>query len=782
GAPAPAPENGYVFPGTFAQQRLWFLGELQPNSAAYNVSWPLQITGKLKIEALQQSLDEIVRRHEVLRTTFATQEGQPVQVVAQTGSVPVSIVDLSQHASRESEARRLIAEEAQRPLDLKAGPLVRAQLLRMQEEEHILLLTTHHIIFDGWSRRILVGELATLYEAFSCGKPSPLPDLSLQYADYAVWQRKHLQGQVLDKQLSYWKQRLAGAPASLALSTDHPRPAVQSFRGAIQTFVILQRLIEQMNSLVRQQGATLFMGLLAAFQLLLSRYTGQDDIVVGTPIASRNRSEVEGLIGLFANTLVLRTKLSGRWTFSELLEQVKETARGAYAHQDMPFEKLVEELRPERSLSHNPLFQVLFSLQNAPRQAFELSGLKLNLMESSSNTAKFDLSLFLIETGEGLRGRMEYNTDLFEAGTIERMLGHYQALLEAAVASPEVPVSELPLLTGAERQQLLRDWNRTEFDYPRHLCLHELIEQQAARTPQAVACVFADQQISYSELNRQANQLARYLQKRGARPGERIGIFVERSLQMMVGLLGIQKSGAAYVPLDPSYPSERLRLTLEDAQVQVLVTQEALLAALPEHRAEVVCLDRDWERIAQEAGENPSSGATPEDLVYVIFTSGSTGRPKGVQVPHRAVVNLMTFMAAELEMGPDDAFPALASFAFDMCIPELYLALVSGGRVLIGEKHLAANGEELAGWLRQHHATIVHATPTTWNLLLETGFSGQGLKRVIGAEPVPRDLCTRLLQAYPSLYNFYGPTETTVWSAFHHFRSPEEPLVVGKPL
>ncbi|HZQ68471.1 MAG TPA: condensation domain-containing protein, partial [Terriglobales bacterium] len=468
GAPAPAPENVYVFPVTFAQQRLWFLDELQPNSAAYNVSWPLQITGKLKIEALQQSLDEIVRRHEVLRTTFATQEGQPVQVVAQTGSVPVSIVDLSQHASRESEARRLIAEEAQRPLDLKAGPLVRAQLLRMQEEEHILLLTTHHIIFDGWSRRILVGELATLYEAFSCGKPSPLPDLSLQYADYAVWQRKHLQGQVLDKQLSYWKQRLAGAPASLALSTDHPRPAVQSFRGAIQTFVIPQRLIEQMNSLVRQQGATLFMGLLAAFQLLLSRYTGQDDIVVGTPIASRNRSEVEGLIGLFANTLVLRTKLSGRWTFSELLEQVKETALGAYAHQDMPFEKLVEELRPERSLSHNPLFQVLFSLQNAPRKDFELPGLQIKLMESSSNTAKFDLSLFLIETGEGLRGRMEYNTDLFEAGTIERMLGHYQALLEAAVASPEVPVSELPLLTGAERQQLLRDWNRTEFDYPRH--------------------------------------------------------------------------------------------------------------------------------------------------------------------------------------------------------------------------------------------------------------------------------------------------------------------------
>ncbi len=782
GASAPAQDNVYVFPVTFAQQRLWFLDELQPNSAAYNVSWPLQMNGRLHVEALQQSLNEIVRRHEVLRTTFATREGQPVQVVAQAGEVAVDFVDLSQSADRDNEARRLTMEEAQRPIDLKTGPLVRAQLLKLREQEHVLVLTTHHIIFDGWSRRILVRELAALYEAFCSGKPSPLADLSLQYADYAVWQRKHLQGATLEKQLSYWKQRLEGAPASLDLPTDHPRPAVQSFRGAMRMFSLSQELTERVNASARQQGATLFMGLLAAFQLLLSRYTGQDDIVVGTPIANRNRSEVEGLIGLFANTLVLRTKVASHQSFSELLSQVKEMALGAYAHQDMPFEKLVEELRPERSLSHNPLFQVLFSLQNAPRQAFELSGLQLNLMESSSNTAKFDLSLFLIETPAGLRGRMEYNTDLFEAATIERMLEHYQALLESAVASPTLPVSELPLLTGAERQQLVFGWNATQFDYPRHLCLHELFEQQAAKTPEAIACVFAEQQISYSELNRRANQLAHYLQKHGARPGKRIGIFVERSLEMMIGLLGIQKSGAAYVPLDPSYPVERLRLTLDDAQVKVLVTQESLLGSMPEHQAEVLCLDRDWNRIAQEPSVNPVSGATPEDLVYVIFTSGSTGRPKGVQVPHRAVVNLMTFMADELRMGPNDVFPALASFAFDMCIPELYLALVSGGRVVIGEKHLAGNGEELAALLRKHNATIVHATPTTWNLLLECGFSGLGLKRVIGAEPVPRDLCTRLLEAYPSLYNFYGPTETTVWSAFHHFRSPEEPLVVGKPL
>ncbi|HEX8872059.1 MAG TPA: amino acid adenylation domain-containing protein, partial [Candidatus Acidoferrum sp.] len=629
---------------------------------------------------------------------------------------------------------------------------------------------------------VLSEELAALYSTMIEGKTSPLPPLAVQYADFAVWQREMLAGDGYQKQLAYWKDELKGAPPVLELPTDHPRQPVETFHGSVATLALSRELSEKLNHLSHDQGATLFMTLLAGFQLLLSRYSGQDDIVVGAPIANRVRREFEGLIGFFANTLALRTRLDGGVTFQELVSRVKETALGAYAHQDMPFEKLVEELRPERSLSHNPLVQVFFALQNAPMEAMRLKGLQLEAIETNTKTAKGDLYFSIVETPTGLRGRMEYNTDLFEAATIERMLGHYQALLEAAVASPTVPVSELPLLTGAERQQLLCGWNATDFDYPRDLCLHELFEQQAAKTPEAIACVFAEQQISYSELNQKANQLAHYLQKRGARPGERIGIFVERSLEMMIGLLGIQKSGAAYVPLDPSYPAERLRLTLDDAQVKVLVTQESLLASMPEHQAEVLCLDRDWPAIAQESSANAKSGATPEDLVYVIFTSGSTGRPKGVQVPHRAVVNLMTFMADELRMGANDVFPALASFAFDMCIPELYLALVSGGRVVIGEKHLAGNGEELSALLRKHGATIVHATPTTWNLLLECGFSGQGLKRVIGAEPVPRDLCTRLLEAYPSLYNFYGPTETTVWSAFHHFRSADEPLVVGKPL
>ncbi|HEX8782811.1 MAG TPA: amino acid adenylation domain-containing protein, partial [Steroidobacteraceae bacterium] len=557
---------------------------------------------------------------------------------------------------------------------------------------------------------------------------------------------------------------------------------MQSFRGAVKTFSFPEELSAHLGQFSRGQNATPFMILLAAFQTVLARYSGQDDVVVGTPIANRNRTEIEGLIGFFANTLVLRTRVSGSVSFSDLLAQVKHTALEAYAHQDIPFEKLVEELRPERSLSHNPLFQVLFSLQNAPRQAFELQGLQLQPLEVAGSTAKFDLSLFLVETAEGLRGRMEYNTDLFDEATIARMLEHYRVLLAGAVANPALPVAQLPMLSESERRQILQEWNATESDYPRQLCLHELFERQVERTPEAVACVAEGGSLTYRELNRRANQLAHFLKKRGARPGQRVGLFIERSLAMMVGLLGIQKSGAAYVPLDPSYPAERLRLTLDDAQAPVLLTQQSLLSSLPEQPAQVVCLDSDWEKIAQQSTSNPASGATPEDLVYVIFTSGSTGRPKGVEVPHRAVVNLLTFMGKELEMGPEDVFPALASFAFDMSIPELYLGLVTGGRVIVGERHLAANGEALAEVLRATGATIVHATPTTWNLLLGAGFTGQGLKRVIGAEALPRELSTRLLAADPSLYNFYGPTETTVWSAFHHFRSPEEPVVVGRPL
>jgi amino acid adenylation domain-containing protein len=779
----PVGEYVYVFPVTFAQQRLLFLDQLEPDSTSYSVPWSIRITGKLDGDALERSLNEIVQRHEILRMTFDLVDGQPVQMVASSLHVPLVRVLLASEVDREQAAQSAALQEAQTPLDLRNGPLVRTKLLELSAEDHVLLFTTHHIVFDGWSRRILVNDLAALYDAFCDGRPSPLQELPLQYADYAVWQRNYLQGENLEKLLSYWKQQLASAPATIDLPTDRPRPAIQSFRGAAKSFALSRTISGEVLRASRQCGTTPFMTLLAGFQSLLARYSGQNDIVVGAPIANRNRAEVEGLIGFFANTLALRTDLSDNPSFRDLLDRVRDTALGAYAHQDMPFERLVEELRPERSLSYNPLFQVLFSLQNAPRRSFELRGLQLQPLPGVvGSTAKFDLSFFLLEAASGFTVRAEYNTDLFDASTISRMLRHYEVLLEGALASPELRISQLPLLTSEERQLLLSGWNATQQDYPSPLCLHQLFEQHAERTPQAVACVFDHEHLTYGELNKRANQLAHYLKKRGIGPGERVGIFVERSLDMMVGLLGIQKSGAAYVPLDPYYPAERIRMVLEDAQVPVLLTQQALLALMPEHKAEVICLDADWPQIAQESFSNLVCSAKPEDLVYVIYTSGSTGKPKGVQVPHRAVVNLMASMAHELSMGPADVFPALASFAFDMCIPELYLALVTGGRVVVARREMASNGEELAALLRETGATVVHATPTTWSLLLEAGFTGKGLKRAIGAEPLPRELCTRLLEADNSLYNFYGPTETTVWSAFHHFQSGDEPVVLGRPL
>ena len=781
--PEAADESSFVFPVTFAQQRLLFLDQLDPNSTSYSVPWSIRITGKLDANALERSLNEIVRRHEILRTTFDFVNGRPVQMVAGSPRVPLVRVDLTADEDREKAAQSAAMQEARTPLDLRNGPLVRTKLLELGPEEHVLLFTTHHIAFDGWSRRILVNDLAALYDAFCDGHPSPLQELPLQYADYAVWQRDYLQGERLEKLLSYWSQQLAGAPATIDLPTDRPRPAIQSFRGAAKSFVFSGTISTEVLRASRRLGTTPFMTLLAGFQSLLARYSGQNDIVVGAPIANRNRAEVEEMIGFFANTLVMRTDLSGNPSFRELLQRVKDTALGAYAHQDMPFERLVEELRPERSLSYNPLFQVLFSLQNAPRRSFDLRGLQLQpLAGVVGNTAKFDLSFFLLEAPDGFTARVEYNTDLFDGATIERMLQHYQCILEAALAHPDSRISELSVLTLEERQRILVEWNATDAEYPREFCLHQWFEQYAARTPDAVACVFDKEHLTYEELNKRANQLAHYLKKRGVGPGQRVGIFVERSLDMMVGLLGIQKSGAAYVPLDPYYPAERIRTILDDAQVPILLTQQALLEALPPHAADVICLDSDWPQIGQESSSNLVCSARPEDLVYVIYTSGSTGKPKGVQVPHRAVVNLLHSMAHELSMGPDDVFPALASFAFDMCIPELYLALVTGGRVVVARREMASNGEELAALLRETGATVVHATPTTWSLLLEAGFTGQGLKRAIGAEPLPRELCSRLLEADSSLYNFYGPTETTVWSAFHHFQSSDEPVVLGRPL
>lgn len=775
-------------PASFAQQRVWFLDQLEPDNATFNIAYTMKISGEIDVDAIEKSLNLIVARHESLRTSFRTVGDDPVQVIHGALPLPFRRIDLSPldlNAS-EAEARRLIAEDANRAFDLSQAPLARATYFKLSQHEHYLLINIHHIISDRWSIGVLTQELSAAYAAVIEGKAPELPPLPLQYADYSVWQREWLRGEALERQLQYWKDKLKDAPPVLELPTDRPRQATESFRGDVAYVTLPSTLRDKLNRLSRNHGTTMFMTLLAGFQVLLSRHSGQDDIVVGTAIANRTHPDLEKVIGFFLNTLPLRTRLNDDPSFAEILARAKDTALGAYAHQDMPFEKLVEELKPERSLSHSPLVQVFFVLQNAPTESFEMKGLALKHVPSGTKTVKGDMYLSMHESQNGIEGRLEYSTDLFDAATMERLLGHFQTLLEAAADNPELKLSELPLLTQAERQTILADWAATYFKYPRDACLHQLFELQATRTPDAVACLLPgdtperDQYLTYSELNRRANQLAHALKKRGAGPGKRIGIFIERSIEMMVGLLGIQKSGAAYVPLDPAYPAERIRLTLEDAQVALILTEESLLPYLPEHKGKVLCLD--LAEIHEESVSNLGKTAGPEDIVYVIFTSGSTGRPKGVEVPHRAVVNLLHFMGRELGVGPDDVFPALASFAFDMCIPELYLALVTGGRVVIGGKDLAANGEELSALLERTGSTIVHATPTTWRLLLEAGFSGKGRKRAIGAETLPQELCRRLLSEDGSLYNFYGPTETTVWSTWHHFTSPDEPVVVGRPI
>ena len=776
-------QEAFVFPVSFAQQRLWFLDQLEPESSFYNIPAAVRLTGPLNMAALKGSLNEIVRRHESLRTTFETINGEPAQVVVPSLDLALPMIDLGElpESRREAELRRLVIEEGRRPFNLARSPLLRARLLRLRDSEYVLLLTMHHIISDDWSMGVFFQELTALYEAYSTGKPSPLPELPVQYADYTVWQREWLGGERLEQQLLYWKKQLSGSLPVLELPSDRPRPARQTFRGASQSLVLPKRLTDELKTLSQRERVTLFMTLLAAFQTLLSRYTGQEDILVGSPIANRKGIETEALIGFFLNTLVLRTDLSGDPTFRELLGQVREIALEAYAHQDLPFEKLVEELHPERSLSHTPLFQVLFVLRNTPQPAMKLQGLTLSPLESDIGASKFDLNLFIVEEAEGLKASLEFNTDLFDASTIKRMLGHFQVRLEGIVANPEQRLSALPLLTEPERHQLLVEWNDTSTDYPRQQCIHGLFETQVELTPDAVAVIFEDEQLTYGELNRRANQVAHYLRERGVGPEVRVGIIMERSVEMLVGLLGILKVGAAYVPLDPMYPQERLAFMLEDAEVPVLLTQQHLLESLPVHGAEVVCLDTDWKAIARESEENLVGGATADNLAYVIYTSGSTGKPKGVQISHRALVNFLTSMRLQPGLASHDTLLAVTTLSFDIAGLELYLPLCVGARLVVASREVASDGVRLSE--RLSDATVMQATPATWRLLLEAGWQGsERLKILCGGEALSRELANQLLERSAVLWNLYGPTETTIWSAAHKVEFNSGPVPIGRPI
>jgi amino acid adenylation domain-containing protein len=781
-APISRTENN-TFPLSFAQQRLWFLNQLQPNSAFYNIPLNLHFSGQLNIAALESSLQLLISRHEILRTNFIAVDGEPVQAIAATRDFTLPIVDLRplSASERELEYEKLASVAAMYVFNLAQEPLLRAQLVQLTPTENVLLLTVHHIIFDGWSVNIFVQELTTVYSALVEHHAPNLPEIHLQYVDFAVWQQQWLQGEVLQSQLAYWQQKLAGMPALLELPADRPRRAVQSFCGETQVFTLEQDISEALVSLSQQQGVTLFMLLLTAFKVLLYRYTNQSDIVVGTPVANRQHSQIQGMIGFFVNNLVLRADLSDNPTFLQLLKQVREVVLEAYEHQNVPFEKLVEALHPERNLSYTPLFQIYFVLEHEPRSTVTLKDVTINTSEPGANqTAKFDLSLSLQKTEQDLTGAFEYSTDLFDATTIARMIEHWQILLAGIVANPEQRLSDLPILTAIEQHKLLVEWNQTQQDYPQNLCIYQLFEAQVEQTPDAVAVIFKDEQLTYRELNAKANQLAHHLQTLGVKPETLVGICVERSLEMIVGLLGILKAGGAYVPIDPAYPSERIAHMLFDSRLPVLLTQQKLVASLPEHQARVVCLDADWEEISVMPELPLITGVTPENLAYVIYTSGSTGKPKGVLIAHRGLCNLATAQIKLFDVQNNSCVLQFASLSFDVSVGEIVMALCAGATLCLGTRDELQPGQPLLKLLQKQKITHMGMTPSALAALPTQELPA--LETIIAwGEPCPPNLVAQWASGR-RFFNGYGPTESTVIATVFQGFEGMDVLPIGRPI
>ncbi len=784
-----------ALPLSFAQQRLWFIDQMTPGSATYNVPIAVSLTGRLDVEALRWTLGEVVRRHEALRTIFSSIDGRPTQLVHPPRPVPLPLVDLGVLPDRErhAEGERLAAEEARRPFDLAAGPLLRATLLRLAPEEYVMLFNTHHIVSDGWSMGVLIEEVAALYKAYLEGRPSPLPELKVQYADYAAWQRGWLQGEVLEQQVGYWREQLAGAPPVLELPTDYPRGAVQTHRGDRYLFTLPAELSEVLKELSRREGVTLFMTLLAGWQLLLSRYSGQEDVVVGTPIANRHRSEVEPLIGFFVNTLALRAKLDARQSFRGLLAQVKEVTLGAYAHQDLPFEKLVEELQPERRLSHTPLFQVMFALQNAPIGELNLPGLQLRPAgRGGEESSHYDLALSISESGGELKCSLGYSADLFEAGTAERLALHYARLLGEAVAAPDRLVSELEMLTAAELEQLAA-WNDTARDYPRAGLAHERFARRAAEQPGQVAVSDATSSFTYGELDASADRLAHLLVERGVRPGARVGVLLGRTAESVVALLAVWKAGGVYLPLDPTHPAARLSFVLGDALPQVLITRGGLSEGVEAGEAVIIDLDSDWEQVSMPHADGVQMdevavAADGRGVAYVIYTSGSTGEPKGVEVEHRQLLNTLDSTQEIYRFTERDVVPCFAPLTFDISLFEVLSPLLAGGRLVLVDPRRALEAEELGQLLTQ--VTFWHSTPGLMRRMLEVAGGGADYSQVrglfVGGDAVAPELVRGMRETFPHSEVFvgYGPTEAAIVCAAYRVADGEEVAhqLVGRPL
>ncbi|MGG3494414.1 amino acid adenylation domain-containing protein [Peribacillus simplex] len=771
-------------PLSYAQKRLWFIDQLTPNSAMYNIHAACRLTGKWSLEALETGWNQLIERHESLRTVIQEREGQPIQQIQSHVFRPLPQMDLTilSLEDREREMKRFIQNEAEEPFHLGQGPLIRTRILKMDKEEWILLCTMHHIISDGWSMGILLEEWMAFYEGALSGKPVELKKLPVQYADFALWQKEWQKEEDLDEHLQYWKEELHGELPVLQLPMDRPRPAVQTHRGASQTLMLSYFLREKLKELSQQEGTTFFMTLMAAYQSFLARYTGQDDILVGSPIANRNVKEIEGLIGFFVNTLVYRADLSGNLTFQELLSQIRIKALKAYEYQDIPFEKVVEAVKPERNTSHSPIFQTMFTLQNTKQGLPQLFERNMEMMESHTSIAKFDLSLFASETEEGLLLTFEYNTDLFNAGTIERMAGHFEHWLSEIVSHPKDSLKKLNMLPKAEYKRLLEQWNDTDVVDLREETIHTLFEEQVEKTPEAIAVVCEDEELTYRELDERSNQLAHYLHKRGVGCESLVGISVTRSSEMIVGLLGIMKSGGAYVPIDPSYPESRLRYILADAHIEVLVTQEKLpqKMTLPES-VDTICIDRDRATIEQEVTTACTSEVTSDNLAYIIYTSGSTGNPKGVMIEHRSALTMIHWAHQTYSRQELAGVLASTSLSFDLSVFEVFVPLTMGGKVIVAESALHLDK------LSTKDVTLVNTVPSAAKELVRAKTIPSSVKVMnLAGEPLPQSLVEHLYESNPieKVYNLYGPSEDTTYSTYMKLEKGVKYKVppIGRPI
>ena len=783
----PGDRSGPI-PLSATQQRLWFLEQMEPGMVTYNMWATIEMRGALDLDALDRGLTEIVRRHEVLRSTFTDVAGIPAQVVGP--AVPVLMDRVGNFDGRDDDIsdeqiRDMLWKRQAVPFDLERGPMVRPAIVRVTPERHVFFMTVHHIVCDGLSMGIFFRELSALYAAYTAGEESPLEELPVQYADYSIWQKKYFEGPAFQRQREYWLKTLGGELPLLEMPLDKPRPAIQTYNGGVERRWFSKRLSDALQELVNREGATLFMVLLAAYKAFLSRYTGQRDILVGTAMGNRNRAEVEDMVGFFVNTLVFRSDLTGDPTYREMIDKVRDSFLGALEHQDMPFERLVDELHLERNLAYSPIFQTLFVLDQDAGYSRKMGDIELEPFILDYHQTRTDLVVNAYRGRDGVCFAMEYNSDLFEAETVRRMLGHFEVLLEAAVDNPDIRLSELPIQGAIERKKLLAGWNDTAAEFSQEP-VHVQFEQQVDRTPDAPAAIYpgeSEELLTYRELDERANRLAHLLVGRGVEPETLVGLCLDRSIDMLVGALAIQKVGCAYVPLDPGFPVDRLAYMVEDAEVKVIVTHTEQLDVLPSEGVDLVRLDQEAESLAAASTARLNLDIDCRARMYVIYTSGSTGRPKGVELEHRSVSNFLATMCDVPGFKAGEKLLAVTTLSFDISKLELFMPLLAGGTVIIAPKAATADGEQLAALLAKYQPEVMQATPATWRMLLLLGWTGQeGLRIFSGGEALPRDLADDLLQCGDELWNLYGPTEATIWSTVCRVLPSAKPVTIGKPI